>query len=149
LGAALEAVIHGIPAVAVSYCKQEFLDQRVDKAKISEENLEFTADFATKIIRYVLERGMPPDVDIISVNVPENADDKRLKVTLLSYVGYKDIFTKEEEGFRIASWRLADYEDPNPETDIHAVKEGYISITPIRVRFSHNKEALESVMNKI
>jgi 5'-nucleotidase len=149
LGAALEAVIHGIPSIAVSYCKQEFLDQRVDKAKITEAELEFTADFAIKIIRHVLEKGMPPDVDIISINVPENANIERLKVTSLSYVGYKDIFTKGKEGFRIATWRLADYEDPNPETDIHAVKEGYISMTPIKVRFSHNKEALESMLKKM
>jgi len=149
LGAALEAAIHGIPSIAVSYCKQEFLDQRADKARITEAELEFTADFAIKIVGYVLEKGMPPDVDIISINVPENAQVERLKVTSLSYVGYKDIFTKEKEGFRIAAWRLADYEDPNRETDINAVKEGYISITPIKLRFSHNKEALESMLKKM
>jgi len=149
LGAALEAAIHGVPAVAVSYCKREFIDQHADKAKITQEKLEFTARFAQKIVEYVLKNGMPPDVDIISINVPENADYEKLRVTNLSYVGYKDIFTEEKEGYRIASWKLADYDDANPETDIHVVKEGYISITPIKVRLLHSREALESMVKNI
>ena len=149
LGAALEAAIHGVPAIAVSYCKREFIDQRADKARITMEKLEFAAKFAQKIVEYVLKNGMPQDVDIISINVPENANREKLRVTNLSYIGYKDIFTEEREGYRIASWKLADYEDANPETDIHAVKEGYISITPIKVQLLHNRKALESMTKNI
>lgn len=149
LGAALEAAIHGVPAVAVSYCKREFIDQHADKAKITEENLEFTVKFAQKIVEYVLKNGMPQNVDIISINVPENADCKKLKVTNLSYVGYGDIWTEEKEGYRIASWKLADYEDSNSETDVYAVKEGYISVTPIKVQLLHDRDALESMIQYI
>ncbi len=149
LGAALEAAIHGIPAIAVSYCKQKFIDQHVDKAKISPEDLEFAATLAQKIVGFVLRNGMSPDVDIISINIPENADSKKLVVTDLSYVGYRDIFTKESEGYRIASWKLADYEDANPETDVHVVKKGYVSITPIKVRLVHNRKALKPMMKNI
>ena len=149
LGAALEAAIHGIPAIAVSYCKREFIDQRADKARIAKGQLEFTVKFAQKIVEYVLKNGMPPDVDVISVNVPENADCEKLRVTNLSYVGYRDIWTEDREGFRIASWKLADYEDANPETDVHVVKEGYISITPIKVQLLHNRGALESMIKNI
>jgi 5'-nucleotidase len=149
LGASLEAAIHGIPAIAVSYCKREFSDQRADKAKITREELEFTVKFAQKIVKYVLEKGMPPDVDIISINVPENADRGKLRITNLSYVGYRDIFTEEREGYRIASWKLADYEDADPETDVHAVKKGYISITPIKVQLLHNRKALEPLIENI
>jgi 5'-nucleotidase len=149
LGAALEAAIHGIPAVAVSYCKQEFTDQRADKASITKKDLEFTASLAQKIIEYVLKNGMPPNVDIISVNVPEDADCEKLRITNLSYVGYNDLFTEEREGYRIASWKLANYKDADPETDIHAVKQGYISVTPIKVRLLHNREALESMIKKV
>ncbi len=149
LGAALEAAIHGVPAIAVSYCKREFIDQKADKATITKRQLEFTAKFAQKIVEYVLKNGMPPDVDIISVNVPENAEREKLRITNLSYVGYKDIFTEEMEGYRIASWKLADYEDVNPETDMHVVKKGYISITPIKVQMLHNRGALESMIKNI
>jgi len=37
-------------------------------------DLELAASLAYKSARHVLESGMPSDVDIISINVPENAD---------------------------------------------------------------------------
>jgi len=150
LGAAIEAAIHGVPAIAVSYCKQEIRDRKVDKAGITVQELESTSSLAQRIVRFVLEEGMPEGVDILSVNVPEKADFRRVKVTKLSYVGYRDIYTKEEEGYRIAAWRLADYGDPDPETDVYAVKEdGCVSITPIRIRLIHNKESTETMLRKL
>jgi 5'-nucleotidase len=143
VGAALEAAIHGVPAVAVSYCKHEVSDRKA-KADITVDELGQAADVGSRIVKCVLAKGLPPDVDLISVNVPENADCRKLKVTELSYVGYEDLFTKEEEGYRIAHWRLSDYSDPNSETDVHVVRnETCVSITPVKVRLSHNKKALE------
>jgi 5'-nucleotidase len=143
LGAALEAAIHGVPAVAVSYCKSEISDPKA-KSNIALDELRLAADVGSRIVECVLAKGMPSDVDLISVNVPENADRRKLSVTELSYVGYGDLFTKEQEGYRIAHWRLSDYNDPNPETDVHAIRnEVSISITPVKVRLSHNRKALE------
>jgi len=150
IGAALEAAIHGVPAIAVSYCKREISDQKGDKSKITAQELELAADIAEKLAEYVLKKGMPPHVDLLSINVPEDADCTKLKATSLSYVGYGDLFTKEEKGYRIAQWRLADYVDSYPETDVHVVKdEGCISITPIKIRLQHNKKALENVLKDV
>jgi 5'-nucleotidase len=150
LGAATEAAIHGVPAIAISYCKQTISDQKVDKAKITAQELELTASVAQKIVKYVLEKGMPKGVDILSVNVPEKAHCKQVKVTSLSYVGYSDIYVKEEKGYRIAKWKLADYRDPDPETDVHVVKEeGCISITPIKIRLQHKKNALRNLLRYV
>jgi 5'-nucleotidase len=143
LGAALEAAIHGVPAVAVSYCKHEVSDRKA-KSDITVDELKLAADVGSGIVDCVLAEGMPQGVDLISVNVPENADCRKLRVTELSYVGYGDLFTKEQEGYRIAHWRLSDYNDPNPETDVQAIRnEVSISITPVKVRLSHNRKALE------
>jgi len=150
LGAAMEAAIHGVPAIAVSYCKQKISYQNADKAKITVEELELTADFAQKIVKFVLEKGMPEGVDILSVNVPEKADCKRVKVTSLSYVGYGDIYVKEEKGYRIAQWKLADYHDLDPRTDLYVVKEEEcISITPIKIRLQHEKKAVRNMLKYI
>jgi len=147
LGAAIEAAIHGVPAIAVSYCKKTISDRKADKASITAQELELATSIAQKIVEFVLEKGMPQDVDILSVNVPEKVDCQRVKTTRLSYVGYHDIYTKEEEGYRIAQWRLADYGDPDPETDVYVVKEeGCISITPIKVKFQHDKKAIENML---
>ena len=143
IGAALEAAIHGAPAVAVSYCKYEVSDRKA-KSDITVDELELAADIGSKVAKCVLAEGLPPDVDLISVNVPENADCRKLKVTELSYVGYGDLFTKEPEGYKIAHWRLSEYNDPHPETDVHVIRsEACISLTPVKVKLPHNKKALE------
>jgi broad specificity polyphosphatase/5'/3'-nucleotidase SurE len=68
----------------------------------------------------------------------------------LSYVGYGDLFTEEKEGYRIAYWRLADYGDVDPDTDVYVVKEkGCISITPIKIRFIHDKKSTENMLKKL
>jgi len=150
IGAALEGAIHGVSALAVSYCKSVISDRKADKSKITLEELESAADITQRIATYVLEKGMPPNVDLLSINVPEDADCAKLKVTGLSYVGYGDLFTKEERGYRIAEWKLADYMALDAETDVYVVKEERcISITPVKIRLQHNKRALENMLKDI
>lgn len=146
-GAAIEAAIHGVPALAFSYCKKEIVDREADKKAITLKELELTATVAEKIVQFVLNSGLPPDVDLLCVNVPEDADCTKMKATRLSYVGYKDIFADEKEGYRIAKWRLADYGDPASETDVYTMKdEGCISITPVKITFGHSTKALKNLL---
>ena len=147
LGAAMEAAIHGVPALAFSYCKKEIVDREADKKGITLQELELTATIAQKIVKFVLEKGLPEDVNLLCVNVPKNADSTKVKATKLSYVGYRDIFTDEKQGYRIAQWRLADYGDPDPETDIYAVKEEEcISITPVKIKLQHNLKPVKAML---
>jgi len=146
LGAALEAAAHGVPAIAVSYCIEKIEDRKVWKASITLEELKTSATFAEKAVRYVLENGMPLDVDIVSINVPQNADPTKVEITSLSYKGYGDIHAEREDGYRIESWELATYPDGAPGTDVHAVtKRRTISVTPIKLRLPHEKKALEEM----
>ncbi|MFQ6080306.1 MAG: 5'/3'-nucleotidase SurE [Candidatus Bathyarchaeia archaeon] len=158
LGAALEAAIHGVPAIAVSYCTQEIIERRAGKAGVTLEDLELTATLAQKTVEYVLKEGMPPDVDIISLNVPEKADPKRLEITSLSYKGYGDIHTEwrylpkastnRESRYKITNWALSNYPDDQPGTDLYAIREKtYISITPIKISLPHNKRGLKALRN--
>jgi 5'-nucleotidase len=146
LGAALEAAIHQVPAIAVSYCVQEILEQPTWKERVTSEELELTATLTQKAVEYVLKREMPPNVDIISINVPEGVKSRKVKITSLSYKGYGDIYTKRKEGYKIGGWVLSGYPDDEPGTDVHTVKEEEcISITPIKVRLLHNKNGLEGL----
>jgi len=150
LGAALEAAIHGVPAMAVSYCVKRISDRGEDKSRISEKELELTAGFVTRVAEYILKNGMPSGVDLLSINVPEKADTERVRATSLSYIGYSDIYAREEGGYRIAAWILAEYPDDKAGTDVHAVKnEECISITPIRIRLQHNKRALKNMLKEV
>jgi len=146
LGVALEAAIHEVPAIAVSYCVQKILDQPNWKEKVTSEELESAAALAQKAVEYVLERGMPPDVDVISINVPEGVKSGKVKITGLSYKGYGDIYTERKDGYKIGGWVLSSYSEDEPGTDVYTVKkEGYVSITPIKVRFPHCKTALRDL----
>jgi 5'-nucleotidase len=150
LGAALEAAIHHVSAIAVSYCIPQITEKMPEKKEVTVKALELTATLAFKTAKYVLEKGLPPDVDIVSINVPEKADSKRIKITSLSYKGYGDIYVEQGEGYRIMSWALAGYPDDELGTDLHTVKkEKYISITPIKVGFLHNMEGLKGLLNAL
>lgn len=149
LGAALEAAIHRVPSIAVSYCTEKLVfTKRQGKAMV--EDLEFTAVLAQKVAKYVLDHGMPPDVDIISINVPEKASSKEIKVTRLSRKEYRDIYAPQGDGYKIIGWALRDYLDDERETDLHVVtKEKCISITPIKIRLVHCMESLERLLRAL
>jgi 5'-nucleotidase len=150
LGAALEAAIHDVPAIGVSYCVRKILERHSWKDSVTSEELELTATITQKAAEYVLKKGMPPDVDIISINVPETVKSMDVELTELSYKGYHDIYTERKEGYKIGGWVLSGYPDDKPGTDIHTIKnEKRISVTPIRVRFPHHKKALKDFLEAL
>jgi 5'-nucleotidase len=149
LGAAMEAAIHHIPAIAVSYCMPIITNGMPEKEKITAGDLELAATLAYKAAKHILEKGMPPDMDFISINVPEKADGSRVKLTSLSYDGYGDIHTERGKGYKIISWALSHYPNGELGTDIYAIKNGYISITPIKLEFLHNTQAMKDLLNSL
>ena len=150
IGAAFEAAIHNVPAIAVSYCLSEITDKMPEKTKVSVKDLELAAALAYKAAKHVLESGMPPEVEIISINVPENADSTNVKLTSLCYDGYGDIHTATKDGYIIKSWALRHYPDGDPGTDLHAIKtDKCISVTPIKVEFLHNTQAMKGLLESL
>ena len=150
VGATFEAAIHNVPSIAVSYCLSEITARIVDKSEVSVKDLELAAKLGYKAAKHVLEQGMPSDVDIISINVPENANGKKVKLTSLCYDGYGDIHTKVKDGYRIKSWALRHYPDGAPGTDLHAIKtDQCISVTPIKVEFLHNTHAMKELLDSL
>jgi len=150
IGAAFEAAIHNVPAIAVSYCLSEITDKMPEKAKVSVKDLELAATLAYKAAKHVLESGMPPEVEIISINVPENADCRKVKLTSLCYDGYGDIHTASKDGYRIKSWSLRHYPNGDPGTDLHAIKnDKCVSVTPIKLEFVHNRQAMKDLLESL
>lgn len=150
LGAALEAAIHHVPAIAVSYCISEITEQLAEKVEVTEKELEPTAAIAENAAKYVLEKGMPPDVDIISIDVPEKVGSKSIEITSLSYKGYGDIYSEHNGGYKIMSWTLENYPDDAPGTDLYAIKKRKcISVTPIKLRLCHNTKGMEDLSESL
>ncbi|HDI12283.1 MAG TPA: 5'/3'-nucleotidase SurE [Candidatus Bathyarchaeota archaeon] len=148
LGAAIEAAIHGVPAIAVSYCIEKLVEGQDKASLVDMEALKLTAKIAAKTAEYLLKHGMPFDIDIISINVPEKVGSVDFEITTLSYKGYIDLFVQRKDGYIIGQWILADYPDDVKGTDIYAVKKRRrISITPIKLRFIHNTEGIRKLID--
>jgi 5'-nucleotidase len=143
LGAAIEAAIHKVPALAFSYCLPPLAKTIKKNQKEHLEDLELTATLAYKAAKHVLQKGLPPKTDIISINVPEKANHKRIRITKLSYDGYGDIHAEFNGGYKIISWSLNKYPDGDQGTDLAAIKAGYISVTPIKIELIHNTASMK------
>ncbi|MEO1644509.1 MAG: 5'/3'-nucleotidase SurE [Chloroflexota bacterium] len=121
--AALEAAIHGVPALAISLANHD-----ADKVE----------DYATaaKIARYVVEsiingkRSLPP-FTILNLNVPVG-DAKGIRITRQGVRFYHDEIERDGNIVRIVGSPPTGKVD-EVGTDIWAVHQGYASLTPIHL----------------
>ncbi len=122
-----EAAIFGKPAVAFS------LENRSMDA-----DYNASAEVARRVVRGVIDHGLPP-MTILSVNIPNLYTDqiKGMQVTRLGVRVYRDeLVPRVDPGGRPYYWiggmePTGKYEEDG--TDIKAVHEGYVSLTPIQL----------------
>lgn len=127
--AAMEAVIAGVPGIAVSL---EMMDNH-----FGEINYGPASQAASKVVRQVIENGLAHEI-LLNVNVPFLAEDKIRGICLT------------RQGLRVYHSRLDERTDPRgkpyywiggdaptgvPErgTDVGALAEGFISVTPLQL----------------
>ncbi len=129
---ALEGATHGCKAIAISL-------QMPDHEKFEVFPKDFDFGLAKRVLRKialkVLRDGMPRGVDVLNVNVPSKPRGEEIVVTRLARKLYK---TRVEKRFdprgREYYWIYGvEIEDADFGTDIHALREGKISVTPISV----------------
>ena len=125
--AALEAATQGSYAIAISLQMPD-----VNKFDLT---CGYDFSYAQKVLRWLaakVAKGLPEGVDLINVNVPMNPNGK-IAVTRLARRMYrvrieKRVDPRGREYYWIFGEEVGDAEEG---TDIHALREGYISITPI------------------
>ncbi len=131
VGAALEAASQGSPVIAIS-------QEMDDSAKFEFAFKPYDFSLAKRILRMlaeiVLRNGMPRGVDVLNVNVPLKFSGE-IEITRLARRLYK---TRIEERLdprgRRYYWITGDeVEDAEEGTDIHAIRNGRVSITPITI----------------
>lgn len=138
VAAAFEAAISNIPAISVS------LDARKDEMTV--ENFRRGARIATQLARQVCENGLP-NHSLLNVNVPP-MQPKGIKITKLGLRFYRDeLVAREDPRGRPYYWigGARPTGDTRREgTDIWAVANGYISITPVNLDMT-NTDMLETL----
>ncbi len=129
VGAALEAATQGSVAIAISL-------EMKDAYKF--ESFFAPADFSNaklvleKLAKLVLERGLPEGVDVLNVNVPERWNGKFAFTRLTRRLYKTRIDTRFDPRGRKYYWIDGIEEESAEEgTDLHAIRSGYVSITPI------------------
>ncbi len=125
VSAAMEAVLNGVPGIAVSLDAWEGGDFRVP------------ARFAAHLVARLLERGLPRNL-LLNVNVPNLPPEgiRGVQVTRLGKRIYRDALEKHVDMEGRVHYRLVG-QPPRlvlkEGTDVRAVADGYISLTPLRL----------------
>ncbi len=141
VAAAIEGRFLGLPAVAVSLVYQD-----------QPEHYETAAEAVALIVGRLKHDPLPADT-ILNVNVPDIPWDevRGFEVTRLGHRHRaKDSFRTEDPHGRPLYWigPSGEGRDAGPGTDFHAVKRGYVSITPIHVDLTRY-QALDQVAHWI
>jgi 5'-nucleotidase len=132
IGAAMEAAVHGIPALAVSLQVSrgdiKFHDGHVD--------LDFT--HAQKILhrvsKRILDRGLPEGVDFLNLNIPSSPENDKIKLTRLGKRMYTIHIQKRlDPRGRPYYWIDGDPVEEDAEgTDVHTLRsQSCATLTPI------------------
>jgi 5'-nucleotidase len=127
--AAMEAVIMGVPGVAVSL---EVLENHV-----GELDYQAAARAALMVVQRVMEVGLAPEI-LLNVNVPYLPVDQ-VKGFLMTRQGLRVYHNRLDEGKdprgKPYYWIGGDAPTGVPErgTDVGALAEGYVSVTPLQL----------------
>ena len=129
VSAATEGTILGIPSIAVS------IDSHHPK------DFKSAMDTTQNTLKKVLKFGLPEGT-LLNVNVPDIPDEKikGIRITTQGNAYFKDRFEKREDPRgNNYYWMTGESIDPDSSgnTDNRALKDGYISVTPIHYRLTN------------
>ena len=130
VSAATEGVIMGYPAIAIS------LDTYDDSADFS-----FAAAFTRRLVTAMLKETMPRTT-LFNVNLPLLPPEhiKGIRMTKLGHRNYDNLFEERRDPRGNVYYWLGGgvlNEDQDEDSDVYAVSQGYISITPIHLDLTH------------
>lgn len=144
IAAAFQGMSMGIPSIALSLARMAREAARWETPEVH----------GAPVIRKLLEQGWPKDV-VINVNFPDRAPDEVTEVEVTTQ-GHRDavqLFAEERKDLRGGTYYWYGYtgelSDPPDGTDLKAIYEGRISITPLHLALTHTDShaALAKALN--
>lgn len=122
--AALEAAINGVPAIAFSL-NDHYADDVAD--------YQAAARVAASVTRTFLDKAYTlPPFTILNVNIPRGATVRGIRLTRQGIRVYRDELEQDGAVYRIVGEPPTGILD-EPGTDLWAVENGYVSVTPIHL----------------
>lgn len=141
VAAAIEGTLLGVPSVAVSLIRDDQIESVHTDVALK---FQAAANVARDLAERVLDRGLPDDT-LLNVNVPYRADIKGVRITKQGKMFYDNGIQELRDprgrqyywiGGGIPQW------ESDENTDFGAIKEGYISVTPVHLDMT-NYDALD------
>lgn len=133
IGAAMEAIKAGIPAIALSSDYNDF------------EHAKKDLDY---VLNYIFNKDLLSDKYLLNVNFIRKSlkKTKGIRITDLGHRPMEYYYIKEGNHYS-SRRRTLDFE-PEEDSDIYAIRNGYISITPLK--FGNQTEyGLRELRNKV
>jgi 5'-nucleotidase len=123
MSAAIEGAMEGIPSFGFSLA---------DFA--ADADFSAAQHYIAKLLQLFFEKGFEPNI-CLNVNIPKLpiADIKGLKFCKQAHAYWTDRFEKRQDQYgRDYFWLTGEFADldQRPDTDLHALKEGYVSVVP-------------------
>ncbi|MCB1480322.1 MAG: 5'/3'-nucleotidase SurE [Tepidamorphaceae bacterium] len=144
IAGAFEGAILGIPAMALSQAYGFGKDRKIDYACCEAHG--------ARIVKTCLETGLPLDC-VANINFPDCAPDD-VKGVEISRQGRRDqnllhIDARHDGRGNPYYWLAFERHrsNPAPGTDLHAIYNGYISVTPLKLDMT-DAETLQSLVDK-
>ena len=132
---ALQGYLHGFPSLAMS----------VDKA--NNYSLENAARLAVLLVKRIHSSTMPANV-LLNINLPNLplAEIRGAKITKLARYSHTDTVEEGNHGKWKHYWLVRQRRNKNTDeqTDVWAIEQGYISITPLYTN-SYNKTSVSFI----
>jgi 5'-nucleotidase len=131
VGAALEASNQGVPSIAFSLQVEDQGDKFDDPSGITDRFSD-----SQRVVREVCERilksGFPKSAHVINVNIPSRVEGGYEITRLAEKLFYTGVEKRLDPRGRPYFWIDGPlFEDAEEGTDVHAVRKGNVSITPI------------------
>lgn len=131
VGAALEAANQGTPAIAFSLQVEDQGDKFGDPRQRA-QSFAAAADATRDCCRRVFERGFPAGADVLNVNVPARPTGGYECTRLATKLFATGVDRRLDPRGRPYYWIDGPLiEDAELGTDVHAIREGRISVTPL------------------
>jgi 5'-nucleotidase len=141
VAAAVEAAFLGIPSIAVSL----HLDRGADP-KNPNPDYHFAARVARRVIDQVIAGGLPNQHEVLSINIPATCrlkDDSEIVVCPMNTHAmidqYDERATPGGERYFWASGSGLDFHGADEGTDVPALLDGKITITPLSFDLTNYK----------
>lgn len=144
VSAAVEGLIMDIPSIAISLTGSG-----------NSDSFDYAARFVCRLFPLLLEAELPTST-LINVNIPTAVETiKGVRATKLGNRRYRNAFEKRiDPRGRIYYWLAGELivdDNEDEDADTRAVREGYISVTPIHFPLTHVDilPALKTVLEKM